>query len=88
MYGYYYSVGSHKAPLHLRSLATLGHTLKLLAQATFLDFANRSLLRIFKITLVTQLNQVSRLAHFTLEATEGTFNGFTVPNRHLDFDGQ
>ena len=60
----------------LNLLCSIGHTttlhaFKLLAHTSFLDLALFAFLCIFKVALVTEFHQVSRLVDFALEASEG-----------------
>jgi hypothetical protein len=64
------------------------HTLKLFAHTSFLDLANGLFLLVFKVTLVTELHQMSRLGNLTLETTKGRFNGFAITDIDLDVDGK
>jgi hypothetical protein len=74
---FYLSSVGHTTPLH---------TLKLLAQAAFLNLANDSLLRVLKVALVAKFHQVTRLVHFALKATKSALNGFTIANFDFDLD--
>lgn len=67
---------------------TLVHALKLDTQTGLLDLADLGLLRILKVTSVTKFHQVTRLVHFTLEATKGALNRLAITNIHLDIDGK
>ena len=74
---------------HLRPV--LGHSLllqalKLDTKTAFLDLALLLFLWVLKVPLVTELNQVSRLADFSLETTEGRFNGLAITDIDLDAD--
>jgi hypothetical protein len=64
----------------------LVHTLKLLAQTSFLHLALFAFLRVFEVSLVAKFHQVARLVNFTLEATESALDRFTIANFNLDFD--
>jgi hypothetical protein len=41
-------------------------------------------LRVFKVTLVLKVHEVTGLVHLTLEATEGGFDGFTFSDLYFD----
>ena len=64
------------------------HTFKLLAHTSLLDLALLPLLGVFKVTLVTEFHQMPRLVDFTLETTQGAFDGLSVADLNLDTDGK
>lgn len=64
------------------------HTLKLDSHTGFLDLSLGTLLRILKVTLVTEFHQVTRLVDLTLEATQGALDGLTIADIDLNLDRQ
>ena len=64
------------------------HTFELLAHTAFLNLTLRLLLRIFEVTPVTELHQVTRFVDLTLESAKSRLNGFTITNLDRDFDSK
>ncbi len=73
------------------NLGSLGHALalhalELLSQASFLNLALLLFLGVFKVSLVAEFHQVSRVGNGPLESAKSGFDGFTVTNIDLDVD--
>ena len=80
---------SREQTITLNTLHTLSlHAFKFAAHAGLLLLALDLVLRIFKVTSVTEFHQVSALADLLLESTQRRFNWFAISNLDLDLDGQ
>ena len=73
--------------VHLRH-TTLLHPLELSAEASLLNLALLPFLRVLKGFSVTKLNEMTGLAHLTLEPAESTLDRLSITDSDGDFDGQ
>lgn len=85
----YYSI--YESSKHAIQLGSLGHALalhafKLLSQTSLLDLALLLFLGVFKVSLVAEFHQVSRVGDGSFESAEAGLDGLSVTEIDLDLD--